>query len=219
MPINKETFQFLKDLKKNNDREWFARNKDRFVEANENFIAFAQDLIQRIAKFDKGVNSLDARKCVFRIYRDTRFSKDKTPYKTNFGAALMMGKGKGSQGAGYYFHLAPGECFLAGGIHLPEPPVLRLLRQEVSYNGKEFLKVINNRKFKQLFELDCEKLSKVPQGFDREDEMADYLKFKEYIVLHHLSDKDVLSSKCAEKCAAVYKEMLPFNDFLNEALK
>jgi uncharacterized protein (TIGR02453 family) len=216
--IKKETLQFLKDLKKNNDREWFAKNKHKFIAANENFIEFTQEIISHIAKFDKSVAGMNAKDCIFRIYRDTRFSKDKSPYKTNFGAAFKMGKGDRANGAGYYFHLMPGGSFLAGGIHLPESPVLKALRQEISYNGKGFLKVINDKKFKKLFKLDAEKLSRVPQGFDKEDEMGEFLKMKEFICLHSLSEDDVLCSGAAEKMSKVFKEMVPFNDFLNKAL-
>src|ERR1051326_8450451 len=107
MTIKKETLRFLKDLGKNNDRDWFNKNKDKFVAANENFTGFVQGVISEVSKFDRSVAGLDAKKCVFRIYRDTRFSKDKSPYKTHFGATLM-GKGKGCGIAGYYFHLQPG---------------------------------------------------------------------------------------------------------------
>src|ERR1044071_3490762 len=110
--IQRETLQFLKDLKSHNDRDWFNAHKDEFVSANENFIEFVRDLIGEVSRFDKSVAGLEAKNCVFRIYRDTRFSKDKSPYKTHFGATLL-GKGKGCGIAGYYIHIEPGASMLA----------------------------------------------------------------------------------------------------------
>src|SRR4029077_6400607 len=115
-----ETLQFLRALTKHNDREWFNANKEAYLSANENFIRFTQSLIDEVSKFDSPLQGLAAKSAVFRIYRDTRFSKDKTPYKTSFSATLM-GKGKGCGVAGYYLHFQPGESFLAGGVHMTEP--------------------------------------------------------------------------------------------------
>ena len=180
--IRKETLQFLKDVKSHNDRDWFAKNKEKFISANENFIQFVQGLIDEVAKFDKSVAGLDAKNSVFRIYRDTRFSKDKSPYKTHFSATLM-GKEKSCGIAGYYFHLEPGNSFLAGGVHMTEPRNLKAIREEISDKGIFFLKIINGKNFKDFFKIEGEKLTKVPQGFDKEDPMRDYLKYKDKIDL------------------------------------
>src|SRR5262249_28721402 len=115
--IKKETVQFLKNLKSHNDRDWFTANKEKFISANENFIQFVDGLIGEVSRFDKSVAGLEAKDCVFRIYRDIRFSKDKSPYKTHF-AATLLGKGEACGVAGYYFHLEPGNSFLAGGVHM-----------------------------------------------------------------------------------------------------
>jgi uncharacterized protein (TIGR02453 family) len=215
--IKKETLAFLRDLKRNNDREWFAANKDRYLDAHDNFLQFVQGLIFEACAFDKSVVGLDAKKTVFRIYRDTRFAKDKSPYKPNFGAHLID-KGKAVIPAGYYLHLEAGDCFLAGGIHMPESTTLRELRKEISAEGKEFLKIINDKEFKKHFTIVGDQLQKVPQGFDREDPMGDYLKFKEYTIIHSLSDKDVLSENFSSYCNKVFKLMLPFNSFMNRAI-
>jgi uncharacterized protein (TIGR02453 family) len=213
--IAKETFSFLKDLKKNNDREWFNKNKDKYIAANENFIQFTSELIKETSKFDKSVIGLDAKDCVFRIYRDTRFAKDKSPYKNNFGMHIMPG-GKGCAVAGYYFHFEPGSSFLGGGVHMTEPANLKAIRQEISYNGKEFLKIINDKTFKQLLTLKGEKLTKVPQGFDKEDPMAEYLKYKELMIHHAIPDKEITGPDFAGYCAKVFKAMVPFNVFVNK---
>ncbi len=217
MIIKKETFQFLKDVKKNNNREWFNANKDKYVAANENFIAFTQSLINEVAKFDKSVAGLDAKSSVFRIYRDTRFSKDKTPYKTFF-SAVLMGQSEGCGVAGYYFHLEPENSMLVGGVHATEPKALKEIRHEISSNGKEFLKIINDKKFKDTFKIQGEKLVKVPQGFDKEDPMAEYLKYKEMMICHSVADKNILADDSISYCTKIFKAMQPFNAFVNAPL-
>lgn len=212
--IKKETIQFLKDLKKNNNREWFNANKERYLAANENFIEFTGELIKEVSKFDKSVSGIEPKDCVFRIYRDTRFAKDKTPYKNNFGMHIMR-EGKGCGIAGYYFHFEPGNSFLGGGIHITEPANLKAVRQEISYNGKEFLKILSDKNFKKYLTLTGEKLTKVPQGFDKEDPMADYLKYKELMIQHRPDDKQIAGADFAAYCGVVFKAMAPFNTFVN----
>lgn len=216
MSIKKETFQFLKDLKKNNDRDWFTANKDKYMAANQNTIDFTQTVINEIANFDKSVAGLDAKGSMFRIYRDTRFAKDKTPYRNHLGATIM-GKGLGC-GAGYCIHLEPGSTFIAGGVQMLEPAKLKALRQEISYNAKEFLKIMNDKNFKSLFIIEGEKLAKVPLGFDKEDPMGEYLKYKELIAKHYIDDKTMLSPDFAAYCAKVFKAVMPFNTFVNKAV-
>jgi len=215
--IEKETLQFLRALKKNNAREWFNNNKDRFVAAYENFTQFAQTLIDETAKFDKSATGIDAKDAVFRIYRDVRFSKDKSPYKTHFGAVLT-GRGKGFL-AGYYLHLEPGNSFLAGGVHMTEPENMKAIRARISAEGKKFLKIINDKNFKKTFTLEGDRLVRVPQGFDKEDPMAEYLKYKDLTLIHSLDDKKMLSDDLVPYCAKIFKAMVPFNRFLNEAVK
>ena len=150
--IARDTMLFLEDLRKNNNREWFNRNKERFTEANEDFIDVVQSLIDHVSKFDKSVAGVNAKHSVFRIYRDTRFSGDKSPYKTHFGASLSR-KGPNCGLAGYYIHLQPGESFIAGGVHMMEQNQLKAIREEISAKGKEFLKIIDNKGFRKNFTL------------------------------------------------------------------
>jgi uncharacterized protein (TIGR02453 family) len=213
--IKKETLQFLKDLKLNNNREWFNKNKEKFISANENFTQFVQGLIDQVAGFDRSVAGLNAKDSVFRIYRDVRFSKDKSPYKTFF-AATLMGKEKSCGVAGYYFHLEPGSSFLAGGVHMTEPQNLRAIREEISDNGKTFLKIINDKNFKHNFKIEGEKLTKIPQGFDKEDPMGDFLKYKELMIHHSVKDKQILADDFASYCSKIFKAMVPFNKFVND---
>lgn len=213
--VSPKVFDFLRQLAENNNREWFTENKNLYTESQENIVAFLEDLIAEMSEFDSELGKIDAKKSLFRIYRDTRFSKDKTPYKTNIGASLGMGKG--SQKGGYYLHLEPGKSFIAGGIYMPESSVLKTLRKEISLYGQEFLNILNNKEFKKYFpELDQDdQLKKVPQGFEKEDPMAEYLKLKSFIVVYNLSDEEISDKNASKDLAKIFKVMKPLNDFLN----
>ena len=208
------TLQFLRNLEKNNNREWFNENKTLYQEAQQDVISFVEKLMEEMADFDEEIGKLEAKKSVFRIYRDTRFSKDKTPYKTNFGAGLGMGKG--NKTSGYYLHIEPGKSFLAGGVYKPEPSVLKTIRQEISAFGDEFKAILEQDEFRNYFRgLSVEdKLKKVPQGFEKDDKMAEYLKLKHFIVTHPVSDEQLLSENAFKEFAKIFKAMKPLNDFL-----
>jgi uncharacterized protein (TIGR02453 family) len=213
--ISPKVFDFLKKLTTNNNREWFNENKSFYTDSQENIVAFLEDLLTEMSEFDEGLGKIDAKKSLFRIYRDTRFSKDKIPYKTNFGASLGMGKG--SQKGGYYLHMEPGKSFIAGGIYMPESSVLKELRKEISLYGEDFLKILNNKDFKKHFpELDQDdKLKKIPQGFEKEDPMGEYLKLKNFIVVYYLKDEEILDKNAVKNLTKIFKLMKPLNDFLN----
>lgn len=212
--MQSSTLQFLRNLEKNNNREWFNENKTLYQEAQQDVISFVEKLIEEMADFDEEMGKLEAKKSVFRIYRDTRFSKDKTPYKTNFGAGLGMGKG--NKISGYYLHIEPGKSFLAGGDYKPEPSVLKTIRQEISAFGDEFKAILEQDEFRNYFRgLSVEdKLKKVPQGFEKDDKMAEYLKLKHFIVTHPVSDEQLLSENAFKEFAKIFKAMKPLNDFL-----
>ena len=212
--MQSSTLQFLRNLEKNNNREWFNENKTLYQEAQQDVISFVEKLIEEMVDFDEEMGKLEAKKSVFRIYRDTRFSKDKTPYKTNFGAGLGMGKG--NKISGYYLHIEPGKSFLAGGVYKPEPSVLKTIRQEISAFGDEFKAILEQDEFRNYFRgLSVEdKLKKVPQGFEKDDKMAEYLKLKHFIVTHPVSDEQLLSENAFKEFAKIFKAMKPLNDFL-----
>jgi uncharacterized protein (TIGR02453 family) len=215
-----QTIKFLKQLKKNNNREWFEKNKPVYLKAKEEYEGLVHQVITNITKFDPPVAGLEAAKATFRIYKDVRFSKDKTPYKSNFGASLNPG-GKKSMLAGYYMHAEPGNSFLAGGCYMPEPDKLAALRQEIDYNYADFKKILNQASFKKYFDgiSDEGKLVNPPKGYDKENPAVEVLKNKHFIVVHNIDDTILLRADFPKYAASVFKAMHPFILFLRETMK
>ena len=213
--LKNSTLLFLKDLHKNNNRDWFNENKDRYLSANANVVDFVETLIEEIGEFDEAILRTDAKKALFRIYRDVRFSKDKSPYKTNFGAGLGMGKG--NRISGYYLHIEPGKSFLAGGFYQPDTSVLKEIRKEISINSKEFLSILEQDEFRNNFRgLSVgQKLQRVPAGFEKDDPMAEFLKLKNFIVVHPVSNEALMKEDAAKNFAQIFKSIKPLNDFLS----
>lgn len=217
--IDPKTLNFLSILETNNNREWFNENKKLYLQAKENVENAVNDIIARVAEFDESVQRLEAKNCIFRIYKDTRFSKDKTPYKTNIGASLVEKGPKTLNHAGYYIHLEPGKSFLAGGVYMTESQSLKAIREKISSEAGEFIKILNKKSFKEQLKLQGEKLMRVPQGFDKDDLMAEYLKFKQFTVFHPLTDDQVLDENFVQNTVHIFKEIYPFNQFLNAAIR
>jgi len=213
--LSAKIFDFLKLIDKNNNREWFNENKNVFLEAQSEFQYFVEELISEMGKFDKNILKLDAKKSLLRIYRDTRFSKDKTPYKTYFGASLGMGKMNSK--SGFYLHVEPGKSFLGSGIYLPDAPILKGIRKEISLFKDDFLKTIEKKEFKKYYgELDDEHtLKNVPQGFEKGDPMAEYLKLKSFIGVHHMTNKDLMDKNAVKNISKIFEAAKPLNDFLD----
>ena len=217
--LAKETVDFLKKLEKNNNREWFTANKKLFENANNNIIALTDNLIGRIAKFDPDVAGLDPKTCVFRIYRDIRFSKDKSPYKTNLGAFISPG-GRRTMSPGYYFHVQPGIFFAAAGKHLPDSSELLKIRNAIAADPKEFFKIVEAKGFVERFGgLDGDKLTKPPKGFPADHEAVEYLKMKSFTVSEEFGPKDVVSNEYPGMLAESFKAAYPLIVFLRDALK
>jgi len=216
------TLKFLKDLKKNNNKPWFDLNRKRYEEAKADFANLVQQVIDAHSKKDKTISALKAKDCMFRINRDVRFSKDKSPYKTNFGASINKGGKKAFSTAGYYFHLEPGQCFVGGGIYQPMPDELKKVRQEIDYNFKDFKKIIQSKKFKALYsDLSKSKeysLSRVPKGYETDNPAAEYLKLKSYIAFVRFTDADLTSTTLVKKTTAAFETLQPLLDFINESL-
>lgn len=216
--INPKTLDFLENLAENNNREWFNENKSLYLQAKLDFENIVDVIISQASEFDASIKKLEAKNCGFRIYRDTRFSKDKTPYKINMGASLAAKGTKTLSNAGYYIHMEPQKSFVAGGVYITENKNLKAIREKISSESKRFLDIINKKSFAGNLELQGEKLAKVPQGFSKENPMSEYLKYKQFTVIHPISDQELLSDNFITKVVNVFKEIYPFNCFLNEAI-
>lgn len=216
--IKKETFQFLKNLKKNNNREWFNENRELYNSIRKEFEDFISLVIQEIAVFDPG-SCTTVKEAVYRIHNDLRFSKDKPPYKTNFGA-YITGSGRKGITAGYYLHIEPGESFLAGGIYMPSPDILKAVRTEIFENYDEFLSIVNDPLFIKNFGISLwgEKLKSAPKGFPADFIGIDYLKYKHYTIAKDLTDSGVTGKNYLEDTLSTFRSMVPFNSFINRAI-
>lgn len=216
--ISNKTFKFLKDLKNNNNREWFADNKKHYEEAKEDFEQFIEALIKKIAKFDPSIAEVSAKKAIFRIYRDVRFSANKDPYKVNLGAHFSNSATKIHDRAGYYIQIQPGNSFLAGGAYLPPAQWINKIRQEIDYNPKEFKKIIHSTTFQKYFgEIQGEQLKTTPKGYPKDHPEIELLRYKSFLATHKCDDKAVTSEDFLNHAATVFKAMKPFDDFLNRA--
>ena len=216
----KVILSFLSDLKNNNNREWFDLNRDRYLKAKTLFEEKVNLMIGEISHFDPSIGMPAAKDSIFRIFRDVRFSKDKLPYKTNFGAFVANG-GRKTARAGYYIHIEPGASMVGGGIYMPEPDVVKKLRQEIYYNAAGFKKLIEEKKFKKTFGklAEFDKLKRPPKDFDASFPDVDLLMYKSYTVMHPLADEVVLSDRFPQKVLEVCSTMKEFNQFLNKAFE
>lgn len=220
--IQPSTFQFIKDLKANNNKEWFEANRKVYQKAKEDFLAQVQALIHGLEGIDEEIAfaKLDPKKCIFRINRDTRFSADKSPYKTNMGAWFSAGA-KGLQRAGYYLHLEDGGCFLAGGMYMPEAEALKKVRQEIHYNYKDLQGILTELSFQNFFprSLDPDmKLKKAPQGYKEDNPAIELLKLKSFTVSHNFEAEKLFDPGFDAFTLDVFKSMQPLVKFLNQAL-
>ena len=212
----------MKDLAKNNDRSWFEAHRPRYEEAKQDFENFIQAVLNKHSKKDTDLKDLVAKKCTFRINRDIRFSKNKSPYKSNMGASMDRG-GKKSIYAGYYFHCEPGKSFVGGGLWMPMPPEMKKVRQEIDYCYDEFKHVVTSKKFKsvykELYSGEDVKLTKVPQGFEKDNPAAEYLKLKSWLAMKELTDAELVSKDLVKKTSEAFEVLQPMIKFLNRALE
>jgi uncharacterized protein (TIGR02453 family) len=217
-PIKKSTFDFLRDLKDNNNREWFIKNRSSYIEAKDNFESLIQEVINKIIDFEPIMKGLEVKSCVYRINRDIRFSNDKSPYKAHLGAFIVRGgKKNGDKFAGYYVHIEPGNCIIAGGAYMPPPPWLSVIREKIDDEPEKLLKIINSKDFIKYFgKIDGEKLKKAPKGYPSDHPNVELLKLKSYLVVNEITDEFVQSEKYFDHTINIIKAMKPFNDYLND---
>jgi uncharacterized protein (TIGR02453 family) len=221
--LQSNTLLFLKSLKKNNNKPWFDVNRPKYESAKADFIQFIQKVIDTHGKKDPLINNLVAKDCLFRINRDVRFAKDKSPYKSHFGASINKGGRQSVSSAGYYFHLQPGQTFIGGGIWMPSPEDLRKVRQEIDYNFADFKKIIGSKKFKSVYgDLSHEaeyKLTRLPKGYEADNPAAEYLKLKSFIASIELKDADLTSKDLVKKTVNAFEALQPVVEFLNQSME
>ena len=211
--------KFLKDLSKNNNRDWFEKNKPRYLEVKAAFDDFVAHQLDELIRFDKTLHGLNPKKLSFRIYRDVRFSKDKKPYKNNMGATFSPA-GKDMGRPGYYLHIEPGnKSFIAAGLYMPEPEVLAKVRQEIDYNSKALSRIMGGKVKKDFGDFsDEDKLKRMPKGYPEDHPYREWLKLKSFIVVRNFSDAEVKDQNFLKKFTALAKTIKPLNDFLSEAI-
>ena len=215
--IDNNTIEFLRLLAENNNKEWFDNHRVQYMAAKNNFEAFVQEAIDGIVEFEPILKGLEAKSCIYRINRDIRFSHDKTPYKTNFGALITRGGKKNfCKYTGYYIHLEHDGCLLAGGAYMPPADWLTAIREKISEQPDEFLEIINNAEFKKYFGcIAGDKLKKAPKGFDPAHEQIELLKYKNYFVQVQISNKQVLEASYLKYVLNIFRAVKPFHDFLD----
>jgi len=215
----KTILPFLQDLAANNNRDWFAANKIRYETAKKELNNFIDGLINNLAKTDPSLSDLKAKDCMFRIFRDMRFSKNKDPYKTNMGAVIAP-DGRKSTKACYYLHIDPAGCFLAGGIYMPEPDNLKRIRQEIDYNLDAFEKIIHDKNFQKQFGTlgDNGRLKTSPKGYEADNPAIEYLRNKSFTVSHAFSPAEISKAGFEAYCVETFAEIRPLNLFLNQAI-
>ena len=214
----KNTLDFLSELKENNDRTWFNEHKNEYESARKEFEQICYSLILKIGVFDEDIKHVDVKDCVFRIYRDIRFSNDKTPYKTHFGAFIASAGGRKSNRGGYYLHLDPAGSFLSVGVWCPPPAVLKAIRQSIYYNIEEFNEIRSDKDFIRLFKnsfYEEDKLKTVPQGFSKDFKDAELLKLKHFLVSYDLDQNMLFSNDFVSEIASIAEKSYPFIRFLN----
>ena len=217
----KTTLKFLSQLAKNNDKSWFDENRKLYEEARKEYMGLIDEVILQLKKSDPAIGDQTAKTSIFRINRDVRFSKDKSPYKTNFGASINA-HGRKSMMPGYYVHVEPGKSFIGGGLYMAEPAMIKKVRQEIDYNFEEFQSILKSSSFKKtykdIYDGKDVKLSRVPQGYEKDNPAAEYLKLKSWIVMREVPDEYMTDSKASSKIVKDLEAMQPLLVFLNKAL-
>jgi uncharacterized protein (TIGR02453 family) len=212
MQIEKSTLTFLKELRDNNNKPWFTENKKRYEAAKENVTNFMKALEIEMNKKDQ----IEKAK-LFRIYRDVRFSKDKTPYKDHMDIGLD--RLKPHLRGGYYVRISPGQSLLGAGFWNPETSDLELIRRNIEFDGKNFKKAINDKKLKSHWgEIGGEQLKTAPKGFDKEHEHIDLIRHKQFIFHKDITDKEVLSKEYLSICTSAFQSLKPWYDYMSDIL-
>jgi len=213
-----KTFPFLKAIRSNNNRDWYHANKDMYNEAKLEFEHITELLINETGKFDQDIRGLLPKDCIFRIFRDVRFSSDKSPYKSNFGAYFCKGGKKGGF-SGYYLHIEPDSSFIAGGIYLPPSPILKAIREDIYEHIDEFKEILAEPAFKKHFVgISADSLKTAPKGFSKDFPDIGLLKYTSYTVMKSKKDKELMDIKALTEIIEAFHSLYRFNKFINEAI-
>lgn len=213
----KSVLDFLRKLRKNNNREWFAANKAEYLTVQSKFNGFAEKLIAAVASIDSAAGRLTLKDCTYRIYRDTRFSTDKTPYKRHMGVFINPPFGKKVNNAGYYVHLEPDNCFICGGTIGLDAQIVLAIRKSIFNNIDEYRAIVEAEEFKQLFPVLGENFLKTyPKGFDKNWEYINYIRPKDFVAVGHVADSFFYDDNMLiERLMPYLRQAKRFNDFLN----
>lgn len=216
MQLHPDTLTFLSELKEHNHKQWFDANRERYEEIRKQFLSVLEALIHRLSEHYPPINGITAKESVFRINRDIRFSKNKAPYKTQLAAFIAPG-GRKSTLPGFYFHIEPNnESYIGGGIYKPQPSLLKAIRQEIDYNPETFLEIVQDKKFmKELDGLFDDRVNQIPRGYDKNNPVIEWLKYKSYFAGATLKDDVVSSSKLLAVCRRKYETVVPLMNLLN----
>ncbi len=209
---------FLSDLSENNNREWFSDNKEKYLQVKTEFDQIIQKFIPHVSSIDSTIGAIEAKDCVFRIYRDVRFSKNKDPYKIHFGAYISKDGRKGKN-AGYYLHIQPGQSFLAAGAYMPEAEILKEIRYEIFEKINEFNQIIENKQFNKYFsKIEGDKLKTNPKGFPKDFQYIELLKLKSFEITHKIADDKLTSVNIEEYLLKLVEIAHPYNSFFNRVI-
>ena len=214
-----KVLQFLENLSANNNRDWFLDNRKLYEESREKILFITEVLISEIRKFDTEIPVMNPKDCMFRIFRDVRFSNDKRPYKTNFGSFIAKG-GRKSLQAGYYFHIEPEGSFAGGGLYMPPAEQLKAIRSHIAENGDEFLEIIKEKKFKKIYpEMYDHKLKTAPKGFPKDHEFADILRYQSFVFSTNLKKEIITGDYFVNYLVNAFSELYKVNRLINNGLK
>ncbi len=220
--LDAKTLKFLKDLSKNNNKPWFDEHRKQYEAAKNNFEDFVAEVLGELVKVDPSLSHLTPKDCTFRINRDVRFSKDKSPYKNNMAMYASKGGKKAFDCGGYYLHLQPGQSFFAGGIWMPPAPILKAIRQEIDYNDVAFKKIVTGKAFVSSFgglNTDGDVLlSRPPKGYEETNPAIEFLKYKSFIASTAVTDGELIAKGAAKTIAGYAKKLFPLITFLNHAV-
>jgi uncharacterized protein (TIGR02453 family) len=214
--IPSSALEFLKQVKKNNNRDWFAKHKATFEREQKHIELFADALLKELSQHDM-IETPSGKKALHRIYRDTRFSKDKTPYKTNWSGSFT--RATKQRRGGMYFHIEPGKSFVGGGFWGPSPEDLKRIRDDIAFDAAPLRKILKNKNFVSTFgTMEGEQVKTTPKGFDPQNEGIDLIRHKQFLLRRHFTDKEVLSDTFLKEVNQTFKHMRPFFDYMSEVL-